>query len=259
MSNRPVISLVAPVYNEAEVLPEFVERACAALSATGLSWEMIFADDGSLDATAELIRAHRQKDSRVGLVSLSRNFGKEIAMTAGLDHARGEAVVVIDADLQDPPELIGEMIALWRDGYDVVYARRSEREGESALKRLTAHMFYRVLNKLGDQLTPPDVGDFRLDELARGRRASSVARTPSLHERDVRLDWLSPDRACLQASPSHCWANQVELLAPLELFDRRHHKLLYSPPSVCFLFWSFDRELGCAIWVIHRRSDDYLQ
>jgi polyisoprenyl-phosphate glycosyltransferase len=128
MSNRPVISLVAPVYNEAEVLAEFVERACAALSATGLSWEMIFADDGSLDATAELIRAHRQKDPRIGLVSLSRNFGKEIAMAAGLDHARGEAVVVIDADLQDPPELIGEMIALWRDGYDVVYARRSERK-----------------------------------------------------------------------------------------------------------------------------------
>jgi len=162
MSNGPVISLVVPVYNEAGVLPELLERASAALSATGLTWEMIFADDGSHDATAEIIRAYRQKDPRVGMVSLSRNFGKEIAMTAGLDHARGEAVVVIDADLQDPPELIGEMIAFWKDGYDVVYAKRATREGETNLKRLTAHMFYRVLNKLADRAIPPDVGDFRL-------------------------------------------------------------------------------------------------
>lgn len=162
MSNGPVISLVVPVYNEAGVLPELLERASAALSATGLAWEMIFADDGSRDATAEIIRAYRQKDSRVGMVSLSRNFGKEIAMTAGLDHARGEAVVVIDADLQDPPELIGEMVAFWRDGYDVVYAKRITREGETNLKRWTAHMFYRVLNKLADRPIPPDVGDFRL-------------------------------------------------------------------------------------------------
>lgn len=127
MSNLPALSLVVPAYNEKVVLPEFMRRASAALEATGLSWEIIFADDGSSDGTAELVRAYREKDPRIGLISLSRNFGKEIAMTAGLDHSRGQAVVVIDADLQDPPELIAEMIPLWRDGYDVIYARRTVR------------------------------------------------------------------------------------------------------------------------------------
>ena len=162
MSNPPDLSLVVPAYNEAAVLPEFLKRACAVLEATGLSWEIIFADDGSSDGTAELVRAYHEKDPRIGLISLSRNFGKEIAMTAGLDHSRGQAVVVIDADLQDPPELIAEMIPLWREGYDVIYARRAAREGETFLKRLTAHIFYRVINKLVDQPIPPDVGDFRL-------------------------------------------------------------------------------------------------
>ena len=162
MINSPDISLVVPAYNEEIVLPEFMARARAALESTGLSWEMIFADDGSKDATAEVIRAYRQQDSRIGLVSLSRNFGKEIAMTAGIDHARGRAVVVIDADLQDPPELIADLVARWKEGYDVVYARRTAREGETSLKRVTAHMFYRVINRLGDQPIPADVGDFRL-------------------------------------------------------------------------------------------------
>jgi glycosyltransferase involved in cell wall biosynthesis len=162
MINCPDISLVVPVYNEETVLPEFATRARAALEATGLMWEIIFADDGSKDATAELIRAYRQQDPRIGLVSLSRNFGKEIAMTAGLDYARGQAVVVIDADLQDPPEVIAKFIARWREGYDVVYGRRTEREGETVLKRLTAHMFYRVINKLADRQIPANVGDFRL-------------------------------------------------------------------------------------------------
>ena len=122
-----------PAYNEEIVLPEFMARARAALESTGLSWEMIFADDGSKDATVKVIRAYRQQDSRIGLVSLSRNFGKEIAMTAGIDHAKGRAVVVIDADLQDPPELIADLVARWKEGYDVVYARRTAREGETSL------------------------------------------------------------------------------------------------------------------------------
>ena len=162
MINCPDISLVVPAYNEETVLPEFMARARAALDATGLSWEIIIADDGSKDATAEVIRAYRHEDPRIGLVSLSRNFGKEIAMTAGLDHAKGQAVVVIDADLQDPPEAIADLIARWKDGYDVVYGRRTVREGETSLKRLTAHMFYRVINSLADRPIPADVGDFRL-------------------------------------------------------------------------------------------------
>ena len=162
MCNPPDLSLVVPAYNERAVLPQFLKRASAVLEKTGLSWEIIFADDGSWDGTAEFIRVYHEKDPRIGMISLSRNFGKEIAMTAGLDHARGQAVVVIDADLQDPPELIGEMIRLWREGYDVVYTRRTVREGETFLKRLTAHLFYRLINRLADQPVPPDVGDFRL-------------------------------------------------------------------------------------------------
>jgi polyisoprenyl-phosphate glycosyltransferase len=162
MAENPDITLVVPAYNEEPVLPEFVKRARAALDATGLSWEIIFADDGSKDATAELIRALRRQDPRIGLISLSRNFGKEIAVTAGLDHARGRAVVVIDADLQDPPEIISDLVARWKEGYDVVYGRRTEREGEAALKRWTAYLFYRTINKLADRPIPADAGDFRL-------------------------------------------------------------------------------------------------
>ena len=162
MSSEPVLSVVVPAYNEAPVLRAFIARTSRALDATGLPWEIVFADDGSTDATAEMIRVMHDTDPRIALVSLSRNFGKEIAMTAGLDHARGQAVVVIDADLQDPPELIGEFVRRWREGYDVVYARRTEREGETTLKRATAHLFYRLMNRVADRPIPADVGDFRL-------------------------------------------------------------------------------------------------
>ena len=162
MVKSPDVSLVVPAYNEEVVLPEFLARAHAALDATGLSWEIVFADDGSKDATADLIRAYHGQDPRIGLVSLSRNFGKEIALTAGIDHAKGRAVVLIDADLQDPPELIADLVARWKEGYDVVYARRTAREGETNLKRLTAHMFYRIVNQVAEQPIPADVGDFRL-------------------------------------------------------------------------------------------------
>jgi glycosyltransferase involved in cell wall biosynthesis len=109
-----------------------------------------------------VIHAYHGQDPRIGLVSLSRNFGKEIALTAGIDHAKWRAVVVIDADLQDPPELIPDLVARWEEGYDVVYAHRTAREGETNLKRLTAHMFYRIINQVADQPIPADVGDFRL-------------------------------------------------------------------------------------------------
>jgi glycosyltransferase involved in cell wall biosynthesis len=162
METAPILSLVVPAFNEAAVLDVFYARAAAALDATGLTWEIVFADDGSTDETAALILGLHARDPRVGLVSLSRNFGKEIAMTAGLDHARGQAVVIIDADLQDPPELIMQFVQLWQQGSDVVYGRRTEREGETALKRVTAHLFYRLINRLADRPIPADVGDFRL-------------------------------------------------------------------------------------------------
>ena len=178
MSNPVEISLVVPAYNEAAVLPEFLERAKAVLNGTGLSWEIIFADDGSHDATADIIRSQHDRDPRIGLISLSRNFGKEIAMTAGLDHSTGKAVIVIDADLQDPPELIPDMLALWGKGYDIVFARRTIREGETAFKRATAYLFYRVINLLVDRPIPADVGDFRL--MSR-RAVDAVLRTRERH------------------------------------------------------------------------------
>ena len=157
-----LLSVIVPAFNEAEVLPEFHRRLSQALGGLDLASEIIYVNDGSKDATADILRALQKDDPRVAVVDLSRNFGKEIAMTAGLDHAAGDAVVVIDADLQDPPELIPELVKHWRAGYDDVYARRSSRDGESFIKRATAHLFYRLLHALSNIDIPPDTGDFRL-------------------------------------------------------------------------------------------------
>jgi glycosyltransferase involved in cell wall biosynthesis len=128
----------------------------------GDPWELVLVNDGSRDATLGVMRHLRQIDPRVAIVDLSRNFGKEIATTAGLDHARGEAIILIDADLQDPPEVIPELVAAWRRGYDTVYAQRRQRQGETWLKRLTAAAFYRIIRRATPVQIPPDTGDFRL-------------------------------------------------------------------------------------------------
>lgn len=158
---QPAISVVVPAFNEAAGLPRFHARLLAALSGVP-NWEVVYVNDGSTDATLAEIEVLRRTDERVAVVSLSRNFGKEIATTAGLDHASGDAVVVIDADLQDPPEVIPELIAAWRQGFDMVYARRRSRAGESWLKRRTARGFYRLMQRMGDLKLPEDTGDFRL-------------------------------------------------------------------------------------------------
>jgi len=156
------ISVVVPVYNEEAVLSEFHRRLGAALDSTTASAEIIYVNDGSQDGSmARLAELHRT-DPRVAVVDLSRNFGKEIAMTAGLDHADGDAVIVIDADLQDPPELIPQMIGAWLEGNDVVLMRRRSRAQESWLKKVTARAFYRAMGRLGTIEIPQDVGDFRL-------------------------------------------------------------------------------------------------
>ena len=157
-----LLSIVVPAYNEAEVLPEFHRRLTAVLAQLGLEAEIIFVNDGSLDATLEVLKKLQEQDSRVGVVDLSRNFGKEIAMSAGLDHAGGDAIVVIDADLQDPPELIPELVKYWQEGYDDVCAQRLSRDGESFIKRATAHAFYRVIRRFSEVDIPPDTGDYRL-------------------------------------------------------------------------------------------------
>ncbi len=153
-----------PCFDESAVLPEFHARLARVMNGTGLAWEVVYINDGSRDATLAVIESLATSDAHVGFVNLSRNFGKEIAMTAGLDHARASgAVIVIDADLQDPPELIPALITAWRDGVDMAYALRREREGESWAKRMTAAGFYRVMARLTDKVQiPVDSGDFRL-------------------------------------------------------------------------------------------------
>ncbi|MCA1926055.1 MAG: glycosyltransferase family 2 protein [Thiobacillus sp.] len=161
-TSRPVVSVVAPAYNEEAVLPAFHKRLVAVFDGLDCDLEIVYVNDGSRDGTIAVLHALRAQDPRVTLVDLSRNFGKEIAMTAGFDHACGDAVVVIDTDLQDPPELIPEMIRLWRQGYDVVYAQRTAREGESWFKKATASAFYRLIQRMSRVRIPEDTGDYRL-------------------------------------------------------------------------------------------------
>ena len=158
----PELSVVVPVYNEQEGLPELHRRLTAVMQSLQRPWEIVYVDDGSSDRSAERLLEIRMSDARVALVNLSRNFGKEIAVTAGLDFVRGQAAVVIDADLQDPPEIIALLVDRWRRGYDMVYATRRERKGETWLKRTTAALFYRVIGNLGETQIPENTGDFRL-------------------------------------------------------------------------------------------------
>lgn len=157
-----ILSVIVPAYNEQEVLPEFHRRVTSVLQSLALDYEIVYVNDGSKDKTLELLQELQCDDRHTAIVDLSRNFGKEIALTAGLDYARGDAVVVIDADLQDPPELIPELISGWREGYDVVYATRAAREGETFMKKATAHLFYRVVQSISRFKIPEDTGDFRL-------------------------------------------------------------------------------------------------
>ena len=162
-NNAPVeVSVVAPMHNEEKNIDFFFENLFPVLDKLELSYEIICVDDGSSDATLAKLLTYRRKNSRIKIMSLSRNFGKDIALSAGLDHAAGNAVIPIDSDLQDPPELIAQMIQKWREGFDVVYAQRSSRKSDSALKRGSASLFYRVFNLLVDIRLPHNAGDFRL-------------------------------------------------------------------------------------------------
>lgn len=163
MDNKKLLSIIIPCFNEEEVISETFKRILKIASEiTYLDIEIIFIDDGSKDLTPVLLQNFVNKENFVKAIFLSRNFGHQIAVTAGLDASKGDAVVIIDADLQDPPEVIHEMILEWEKGYDVVYGKRIDRKGESIFKKLTAKMFYRVLNMLSDVYIPLDTGDFRL-------------------------------------------------------------------------------------------------
>jgi glycosyltransferase involved in cell wall biosynthesis len=161
-TTNDLLSVIVPAYNESDGLLLFHERLSAVLDNLTLRSEVIYVNDGSRDDTLEKLIAIRERDERVGVINFSRNFGKEPAMTAGFDRAEGDAVVVIDADLQDPPELIADFVQKWRAGYDVVYGKRVSREGETALKKATAFLFYRLIQQVSRVRIPVDTGDFRL-------------------------------------------------------------------------------------------------
>jgi len=157
-----VYSIIAPIYNESDNIAELYRRLKEVMEASGETWELILVDDGSTDGSTEKIRALAREDSHVRPLIFARNFGHQIAITAGWDYARGDAVVTIDSDLQDPPELILELAKKWKEGYEVVYAVRAEREGESWFKLWTASIFYRLIYRITDVKIPLDAGDFRL-------------------------------------------------------------------------------------------------
>ena len=162
MGDRPVLSLVVPCYNEAAGLASFWARASDALDTLGVPAEAVFVDDGSRDPTFSVLTALAARDARVRVVALSRNFGKEVALAAGLDHAAGDAIVPIDADLQHPPELLHELVARWREGYDVVIALRRDRATDSAARRLASDLFHRLFARVSAVPVPRGAGDFRL-------------------------------------------------------------------------------------------------
>ena len=160
------ITVAVPVFNELESLPELFRRITDVMQEMGQSWELIMIDDGSTDGSREWIEAKAAEDVHLRPVIFARNFGHQIGVTAGLDYSHGNAVVIMDADLQDPPEVIPELIARWQEGYEVVYAVRADREGETWFKRLTAALFYRLINRITDVDLPLDTGDFRLMDRA---------------------------------------------------------------------------------------------
>jgi len=157
-----LLSLVVPVYREEKNIPEFIRRIGPILGAITADYEIIFAMDPSPDRTEDVILEERAKDGRIKLLKFSRRFGQPMASLAGMEYSRGDAVIVMDVDMQDPPELVGQMVAKWREGYDVVLPQRTRRTGEPFIKRLVAETGYKVINKIADVRIPPNTGDFRL-------------------------------------------------------------------------------------------------
>jgi len=193
---NPRYSLVIPAYNEEAVIEETYFRLTRVMQALNESYELIFVNDGSRDQTEALLGALESSDPNVRLLSFSRNFGHQTAVTAGLDHARGQAIIIIDADLQDPPELIPQMIEKWKEGYAVVYGQRRERRGESWFKKLSAALFYRFLNALTEVNIPLDTGDFRLID----RRVADILLTLREKNRFIRglVSWVGFRQTALE-------------------------------------------------------------
>lgn len=179
---EPTFSIIAPIYNEECCLEELYRRVCEVMDQTNEPWELLLVNDGSRDASADIIRKLAAEDKRIRPIMFARNFGHQIAVTAGLDYARGQVAIIIDADLQDPPEVILDLIAKWQEGAEVVYAVRAERVGETWFKKLTASLFYRIIFSITDVKIPMDTGDFRLMD----RKVVNVMKTMREHHRFLR-------------------------------------------------------------------------
>src|SRR3954454_4460618 len=212
MADRPLklLSVVAPMFNEEPTAEAFYQRVFSALD--GLPFELVVVDDGSTDGTAEILDRLAANDPRVRVVYLSRNFGHQTAITAGLDHARGDAVVMIDADLQDPPEVILELLERWREGADVVYAVRSSRAGETRFKVVTARWFYRLMSKLSEVELAHDAGDFRLMD----RRALDALRSMRERSRYLRgmTVWVGFDQSSVRYERDARYAGETKYTLP---------------------------------------------
>lgn len=195
-SEAPTLSVIVPCYNEEAVIRETHRRLSRSLYELGCSFEIIYVNDGSRDSTLSILRELQAIHDYVRVLSFSRNFGHQMAVSAGIDHARGDAVVLIDADLQDPPEVIGRMLEKWREGYDVVYGQRRARDGETFFKLATARLFYRLLNRLSDVPIPMDTGDFRL----MSRQVVDVIRRMPERDRFIRgmVSWVGFRQCPLQ-------------------------------------------------------------
>lgn len=216
----PVLSVVVPVYNEEETLLEFHRRMSAVLKEIQTQYELIFVDDGSVDRSAELLRNLRMSDRNVAVLTLSRNFGHQIAVKAGIDHAKGEAVIMIDADLQDPPEEIPRLIEKWKAGHDVVYTFRTHRDGESFFKKATASVFYRLMSSISSVHIPRDAGDFRLIS----REVADVIR--SIREKNPYLRGLV------------AWTGFRQIGVPVHRHARHAGTSKYSLTKMLHLAWS---------------------
>lgn len=182
MSTRPTYSIVAPVFNEEETLPEFYRRMAAVMDALDGPSELLLVFDGSRDRSPQIGRELQAQDPRIKIIDFARNFGHQIAITAGIDYAEGDAVVIIDSDLQDPPEVIHDLVKKWREGFEVVYAQRRQRSGETFFKLFTASLFYRLIERLASIDIPRDTGDFRLID----RKVALVMRQLREHHRFMR-------------------------------------------------------------------------
>lgn len=208
MSEVIKYSIITPCYNEEEVIEETHKRLRQVMDRTGEPYELVYVNDGSRDRTVEIVKRLLQEDKHVRLINFSRNFGHQIAITAGMDHARGQAIVVIDADLQDPPEVILDMIAKWKEGYDVVYGVRLKRKGETYFKKVTAMMFYRLLRSMTNVEIPVDTGDFRLID----RKVADVLKGLKEKNRFVRglVSWVGFRQTSVEYVRDERWAGETK-------------------------------------------------